>query len=240
MTYNIRRCVGFGGRQDPERVARVIESAQVDAAALQEVDALDQDGGDQARWLAERLGMYFSFVAARPVAGGHYGNAWLARAPLEVAREGALPCRSGFEARAVQWVRVDVGGWRLNLLNTHFGLDRRGRLEQADCLIGSDWTGSAECSGHTVLCGDLNALPHSAVLRRLTRRLRDAARVAPRRRGRATWPALAPVMRIDYVLASREIRVLSVEVPRDRLARVASDHRPVVVELELERHEGAA
>jgi endonuclease/exonuclease/phosphatase family metal-dependent hydrolase len=46
-----------------------------------------------------------------------------------------------------------------------------------------------------------------------------------------TYPADAPTERIDYVLVSPHFRVRSASVP----VTEASDHRPVVVDLELDR-----
>lgn len=44
-----------------------------------------------------------------------------------------------------------------------------------------------------------------------------------------TYPASAPVKRIDYVLSSLHFRAVKASVPVTR----ASDHRPVVVDLVL-------
>lgn len=141
MTYNVHRCIGVDRRFDPERVARVIEGQRVQLAALQELDALEAqiDGLDPARWLAERLGMSFHFVAARPTHGGHYGNAIFSRLPLDVVKQAALPTRPPAEARAAQWARVFVDGMVVNVVNTHLGLAQIERLRQVDCLLGPKW-----------------------------------------------------------------------------------------------------
>jgi endonuclease/exonuclease/phosphatase family metal-dependent hydrolase len=230
LTYNVHRCIGMDRRFDPERVARVIEAAGVDLAAVQELDVLE-DGVDQARWLADRLGMSMYFVAAREAQGGLYGNALFSKLPLELVKQASLPTFARRESRAAQWVRVDVGGRRLNVVNTHLGLVRAERLRQLDCLLGPEWTERHDCDGATILLGDLNATPRSRELTHGCRgRLRDAASVARRGRARATWPALAPFLRLDHVLASSDLEVDWVGVPSG-LARVASDHRPVVAEI---------
>jgi endonuclease/exonuclease/phosphatase family metal-dependent hydrolase len=228
LTYNVHSCVGADGRHAPERIAQVIEAARVDVAALQEVDAAGRFGIDQPRWLAERLGMSCAFVAARPSAAGAYGNALLSRLPFELIRHGALPCPPGRETRAAQRVRLALAGHTIDILNTHLGLGRGERLGQATCLAGDDWRGGAE---HSILCGDLNALPRSRVLRLLGQGLRDTARVAAR--PRATFPSRFPLLRLDYVLASSSLCVLHVETPTDPRVRIASDHRPVIAELAI-------
>jgi endonuclease/exonuclease/phosphatase family metal-dependent hydrolase len=82
-----------------------------------------------------------------------------------------------------------------------------------------------------VLAGDFNDFPPGPVTRTLANRLADAgARIA----GRATFPSRRPLLRLDRVYTSRAVRVGHVQVARSPLARAASDHLPIVVELELE------
>ena len=232
LTYNVHRCIGIDRRFDPERVARVIEAARVELAALQELDVLEH-GVDQARWLSERLGMTMHFVAARAARGGLYGNALLSRVPVELVKQGALPAVRHAETRAAQWARVTLGGSVVNVVNTHLGLGRSERASQLECLLGPEWTSRGDCNGATLLVGDLNATPGSRELGRgCLGRLRDAASIARSGRAGATWPALAPLLRLDHVLASPELAVDAIRVPGG-LARFASDHRPVVAEVFL-------
>ena len=79
----------------------------------------------------------------------------------------------------------------------------------------------------TILIGDLNAEPGAAELQPLLARLRDAW--DPGAGPGLTFPADTPVKRIDYVLVSRHFDVHTTRVP----VSVASDHRPVVVDLTL-------
>lgn len=231
LTYNVHACVGTDGRHDPERIARVIERSGADVAALQELDAEGRFGLDQPRWLAERLGMTHEFSPARPHQQGQFGNAILSRLPLSELRHGPLPCLPGREPRAVQWATVSQGGHALDVVNTHLGLARRERALQAECLLGGDWLGG-ERARPLVLCGDLNAFPRSALLARLGRDLCDGFALAPERDGRATFPSTLPLFRLDYVLTSPELRLRSARVERTRLARVASDHLPLALELD--------
>lgn len=46
-----------------------------------------------------------------------------------------------------------------------------------------------------------------------------------------TWLSHYPFRRIDHVFVSDEIEVVRVEVPRTDLARKASDHLPLIVDL---------
>ncbi len=160
---------------------------------------------------------------------------WLGRLPLRLVRAGALP-GIGLEPRGAIWVEVDVpdgaGATRtLQLINTHFSLHPRERVMAAEALLGPEWLGHASARHDIVLCGDFNALSWFPSLRRLSRRLADAQTGLDGSRPRPTWFGRYPVGRIDHVLVDSLWTVLHVEVPDDTLARVASDHRPVVVDI---------
>jgi endonuclease/exonuclease/phosphatase family metal-dependent hydrolase len=119
----------------------------------------------------------------------------------------------------------------VQVLNTHFGLSGRERRAQAEALTGRDWLGHPRCVGPRVLCGDLNAWPRSPAYRRLGEALCDAQ--AGRGRALSTFPSRWPLLRLDHVFHSPELRVREVRVPRTPLTRRASDHLPLLVELTL-------
>jgi endonuclease/exonuclease/phosphatase family metal-dependent hydrolase len=80
--------------------------------------------------------------------------------------------------------------------------------------------------------GDFNALPWSAAYRRLRKRLRDA-QLCRAAFPRPTFPAKAPMLRIDHVFVSERIEVCKIEVPRTALTRIASDHLPLIVDFRI-------
>lgn len=80
-----------------------------------------------------------------------------------------------------------------------------------------------------ILCADLNSTPHNWVYHYLARGLHDAFGVAGQGWG-GTFPARFPLVRIDYVLVSKDWVVHKAHVDK----AVASDHRPVVAELRLQ------
>lgn len=61
--------------------------------------------------------------------------------------------------------------------------------------------------------------------------LRDAQRELPGYRPRNTWFGRYPLSRIDHVFATPDLDVLRVRVLGTELACIASDHRPLVVDL---------
>jgi endonuclease/exonuclease/phosphatase family metal-dependent hydrolase len=88
-----------------------------------------------------------------------------------------------------------------------------------------------------VVAGDLNATPRAESVRGLVEGgFVDAwAAAAPPDHPGFTFPANAPRRRIDYVMVLGELRVVAVAVLDDLGAAMSglSDHRPVLVELEL-------
>jgi endonuclease/exonuclease/phosphatase family metal-dependent hydrolase len=235
MTYNVHSCVGTDQKLDIARIADVIARANVDVVGLQEVDVLQRrtQGVHQPEWLAEKLGMRVHFTPAWAAgSGGHYGNAILSRHPFTVLSEGYLPRRRG-EVRAVQWLKLDVGGVPVSVMNTHLSIHLRERLLQIQALLGAEWIAKAEADVPLLICGDLNSSRFSPVYRRLRRDLLDVQRV----NGsdvKATWPSRWPFWRIDHMFISKHLEVRRCEVPRDALTITASDHLPIIVELSFE------
>lgn len=233
LTYNIHSCVGTDRKLDPARIADVIASIEPDIVALQEVDVgRRRTGGvDQAHLIASLLRMQVQFNASLTVAEEKYGDALISALPMSPAQAGPLPSLG--ETRGALSVEFTVGDRRLRAINTHLGLRGRERVQQMSALLAPPWLGhpSPEQTP-TVLCGDFNAIPASSAYRMAARRLRDA-QLAGGDTVRPTFPSGLPLMRLDHVFVSEGIRVAGTQVVRNRLTRLASDHLPLVVDLEL-------
>ncbi len=237
MTYNVHSCVGLDGRRAPERIARVIARHAPDIVALQELDVGRERSGhlDQARAIADALEMALEFHPTVTVADEQFGDAILSVHPLRRVRAGLLP-GIGLEPRGAIWVEVEIpdgaGSTRpIQVMNTHFSLHPRERALASAALLGPDWLGDPAAEQDIVLCGDFNALAWFPSFRRLSRHLADVQTGLDGRRPRRTWFGRFPIGRIDHLLVDPEWTVLDVRVPGDALARVASDHRPVIVDL---------
>lgn len=179
MTYNVHRCVGVDGRLDVGRIAAVIAHCKPDIVALQELDVgrARTGGVDQAHAIAQRLGMSFHFHPAMRVEEERYGDAILTEAPLTVMKADALPGSAtirGLEPRGALWLKVQLEGQPVNIINTHFGLVPHEQRAQAAALCGSDWLGQDGCGDPVVLVGDFNATPRYSAYRMLAARLRGA------------------------------------------------------------------
>lgn len=239
LTYNVHGCVGTDGRLDLQRVAKTIAQHEPDVVALQELDVARQRSGrlHQAKLLAEALKMEFHFHPAFLIKDDEqYGDAVLSRWPMELKHAGGLPSPSGrlkLEPRGALWVTIAKGEHRLQLINTHLGLGRAERWLQARALLGEQWLGHPDCQSPAVLCGDFNSLPLGRVHRFLSKNLRDAQRQLVPFRSRPTFPSRYPLITLDYFFLTAGLKVLKVAADSDPVRRQASDHLPLVADLEL-------
>jgi endonuclease/exonuclease/phosphatase family metal-dependent hydrolase len=223
MTYNIRNGRGSDQRVDLARIADVIAGYAPDVVALQEVDIGRQRSGgvDQPAELASRLAMHARFVGCVEDGCERYGIATLSRWAIEDERTVRLPHGPGSEPRAALflWLRWPGSERRLAMVNTHLSTSGRERADQMAVLA------DALGSGDTVVAGDLNCGASSSPYRRLCVALRAAASVR-------TWPARFPLLQLDHLLYRGALRLVSSGVWSRSPARRASDHLPVVAELE--------
>lgn len=235
VTYNVHGCVGMDNRLSPERIARVIARSNADVVALQELDvSRPRSGGvDQAHQIARLLEMEFHFHPAWALEEEQFGDAILSRYPIQVVKAGALrnPAVGTHEMRGALWVQIEVKGSPIQLINTHLAVDPAGRRPQLQDLLGDQWLRAAIDRGPAILCGDFNFGPVSRQYRRLCEHLVDAQVACDHRRTAPTWFSWRPIARIDHVLVTTNLQVVDSHVQADRLARNASDHLPLVVEI---------
>ena len=206
-----------------------------DIIALQELDVgRARTGGlDQAHELARRLGMKFHFNAAMTFENEAYGDAILTHLPERLVRSGPLPGYprlKGLEPRGALWVAVQVGGHEVQVITTHLGLVPQEQRRQVAALAGINWLGAPDRTNPTIFLGDLNAHRRSAVCRALLHGLRDTRDGVG---GLPTFPSTLPIVGIDHVFVSDEIKVRSLTTPTDRQSRQASDHLPLVLDFDI-------
>jgi endonuclease/exonuclease/phosphatase family metal-dependent hydrolase len=216
-------------------VAAVIAELQPDIVALQELDVgrARTGGVDQAHEIAQRLNMAFHFHAALEVEEELYGDAILTALPERLVKSAPLPGHpriGGLEPRGALWVAVEVEGRDLQVINTHLGLVPREQQIQAAALASHGWLEHEDCRTPRILLGDFNATATSVVYRTLAAKLEPARRLSPRKTATSTFPSQLPVLRIDHLFVSPEIRVHDVFAPFTPLTRVASDHLPLVMD----------
>jgi endonuclease/exonuclease/phosphatase family metal-dependent hydrolase len=217
-SYNIHKAEGLDGRVDLGRIGEVLREIGADLVGIQEIFR------PQAERLAEQLGMNMAMGVTRQRDEQPYGNAIFSRFEIHAHQAFDLT-RPPREPRG--GIRLDsvVGDGLLHLFNVHFGLKIRERAEQVKSLV-MEHVLHTDLSGPRVVIGDLNEWFPGAVGRTLRRELHGP-------RIRRTHPAPLPIFPLDRIYWDRGLHADGFHVHRSRLARVASDHLPVVARLRV-------
>ncbi len=241
LTYNIHRAIGVDGKFAPERIVAILKRYQPDIVLLQEVDRFAPRSGmlDLAAHLAGALGYPHRAVGMNVfMKHGKYGNATLSRFPIGRQRNIDLTVRRT-KFRGAQHTRIHlmIDGHiaDLDVFNIHLGLRAAVRNDQMRRLLHSPDLLRIAPNTPCVIAGDMN--DWRGILKRrffspagflcaTNRRL--GSRFALR-----TFPSFAPTGGLDKIFYRGPLRLLHVRRSRLALARVASDHLPVLADFEL-------
>ncbi len=220
MCWNIHHGVGIDGKLDLTRIAKVIEAASPDLVALQEVDHRCSRSAmvDQTAELARLTGMSGHFGPAMDFGGGQYGLAILSKHPVHATRVHPLP--GDGEPRIAFVAEISRDGLRFQFTTLHLELTEETRIQQARHL-----TQNPGLSAPLLIAGDFNAPAESPSMRIFSAKWPLLAKAEPR----FTHPADKPTDEIDHFLAKGFSSVEPVSVLPESLA---SDHRPIIVNLQ--------
>lgn len=233
LTYNIHHAnpPSKPGVIDVDAIAAVITRLQPDVVALQEVDVHTNRSGKtlhQAKYIAEKTGMYFYFAKAIDFADGQYGVAILSRYPIKDAAVNQLPTLSitKGEPRVLATATIsNARGRQFKFACTHLDAQRSdtNRILQINRMVEI----LEQEKLPVILAGDLNAEPGSIVINQLDRYF---TRTCVTGCG-FTIPEINPNKTIDFIAFSpKKLTVISHQVIAEPYA---SDHLPVLATLVL-------
>jgi endonuclease/exonuclease/phosphatase family metal-dependent hydrolase len=234
LTYNVHHGAGGDKKLDLERIAGVIRACAPDLVALQEVDQGTQRTGsvDQSAELGRLSQLHPVFGSAMEYDGGKFGDAVLSRLPIVSSKVVALPFEPGNkrEPRIAITATVRLAdGQEITFISTHLDhtRDPSDRLAQAQAINQT----LGDLATPAILAGDFNCEPSSLPMRELEKIWTFASNGDPA----PTCPADQPKTKIDHVLVkpADRWRIIDARVLDDA---IASDHRPVLVKLELLPH----
>jgi len=211
MTYNVRAFCHH--RDGLAAVEAVIAASAPDIVALQEVDS----GGNDLQALSRRLGMRLY------VAPGHCGNAFLSYYPLHHLQSFTLSDQ-GCCLRA----ELDFGQKRMHFYNVWIDGARQHK-EQINSLLGDDLLGAQHLGVPSLILGDFGDHRRGGINWELFVALQRVSR--PLVHG--TYPAWLPLLARDRAYILGELQVLAIEVVRNRQARQASSHLPLLLTVEI-------
>lgn len=218
-SYNLHKCVGGDGRADPGRVLAVINALGADVIALQEVDR--RMGARPAALPARLIEAETDFHRAPlprtgPDSLGWHGQAVLIRRGIRVEEGGGLAL-PGLEPRGALWLRLaPEGADPFMLIAAHLGLRRSDRRAQ--------WARIAEAMraaapAPVLAIGDFNEW-------RAKRGFEALSGFEIHAPG-PSFPARAPLGRLDRIVAGPGLRLSRMGVFDSPLSRRASDHLPI-------------
>lgn len=226
VTYNIHSCVGVDRRYDPSRISTVLREIDADIAFLQEVDARRRSERYADQWAYLGVATGCRVVTGTGICQPRlrFGNAILTRFPVLAARLIDLTV-AGHEPRGAIDADLLIGERVLRVIATHFGLHAAERRQQANRLmaaLGEPVPASRREAHAVLLMGDLNEWRgQRGAIRSLDRTLGPRAAAL-------TFPSWMPVLALDRIYADGPAVLRDVGVYRSPLARLASDHLPLV------------
>lgn len=244
ISYNIRTGIGMDVKYRLERIIDTLQSYGGDLIALQEVDVHwgDRTSYDnQVQLLATALHMesFFAPIYTLPpnttdAPPRQYGLAVLSRFPFKTQQNRLMTRLSTQEpnptpkpAPGFADVTLAVAGRTLRLLNVQ--LDYRPDPRVRELQVVDILQATPAPLQYTLLVGDFNAEPNAPELAPLYVRWTDSWTEHGQGAG-LTYPADKPAKRIDGILVSAGLKVKQIFVGES----LASDHRPVVADIELE------
>jgi endonuclease/exonuclease/phosphatase family metal-dependent hydrolase len=219
LSYNIH-----GQRDDAEALASVVRSTAPDVVVVQEAPR-------RLRWRAKcaALARSFDMVVA---AGGlpALGNLLLTSLRVQVHETSCLrfPLTPGRHLRGAVFAECSTGHARFTLVGSHLSTDPTERPAQAELLKKA----LGQTGAPVIFGGDLNENSGGAAWRTLADGLVDAA-VQMNAADRLTFSCANPRDRIDALFVDPRIAVRAYDVIDTPETRRASDHFPIVADLDL-------
>ena len=219
MSYNIKNANGMDNVCNFQRIANVINNTSPDVVAIQEADSMTNRSGQKyvLGEIAERTQMHGYFAPAIDYDGGKYGIGLLTKqVPLRLQ---TLPLPGREEARTL--ILAEFADYIYCC--THMSLTEEDRMKSLELV--KAFTSSS--TKPLFLAGDMNAEPESGFIKKLQKDFQILSN--PKQH---TFPAPDPKETIDYIATLKQnakgFAVISAKVINEPMA---SDHRPILVEL---------
>ncbi|HEX9714878.1 MAG TPA: endonuclease/exonuclease/phosphatase family protein [Desulfurivibrionaceae bacterium] len=241
LSYNIHRAIGVDRRFRPERIAAILDHYDADIVLLQEVDVGVPRSRELnlAQELAELCNYpYYAVGLNVQLRKGMYGNATLSRYPIAGQCNIDLTHDSR-KARGCLFTELELPDGNtsrlLPVFNLHLGLSFKERPQQVGRLVRTPEFTRIEPGQPCVVAGDFNDW-----WTRLAPLFTEALgfvcatnHLVGYQNAILTYPSFSPTTGLDKVFCRGPITVLGGKRCRLRVSKVASDHLPVIVDLQL-------
>lgn len=222
MTFNTQHCLNYIEQKiDFDIMADAIKKCNPDIVGLNEMrdKGTNADFDAQTKILSDLTGLKNHYFAKAIDVGTNnpYGNAILSKIPFASVQTIPVPdpevkkFNGGYESRCLLKAKLENG---ITVLVIHFGLNPDEQANAVKTVLEN--SEDEKC----IIMGDFNIEPDSSLLIPIKERFYDAADLinSPAH----TFPSDKPKIKIDYIFVSRDIKVVSADIPEI----IASDHRP--------------
>ncbi|WP_161554565.1 endonuclease/exonuclease/phosphatase family protein [Sinomicrobium soli] len=216
---------------DIDAIVRTIEKEDPDLVALQEVDRFTERSGkhlDQAKAIADKLGMHFYFAKATDRSNGAYGLAVLSKYAIINSNKQILGATLEVEPRTIGVVEVEIArGKKLLFATTH--LDHH-EIDEYRAVHAREMIAFLKdyADFPIIIGGDFNMLPDNQVWQYIEPDFKRACETCPN-----TAPTPDPIRAIDHFLLNG-IGLSTFDIVDFYTVNetYASDHLPIVMKLE--------
>lgn len=233
LSYNIRHGVGLDTILDLSRSAKIIRTLSPDLVALQEIDNFcsRSDSIDQTEYLSQKTNMKGTFGKFMDFQGGEYGMATLSAKPLISSKTLQIP-KAKYEPRTSIVHEVQLTeNCNIVFANVHFDWvnEEEGssiRLSQAKALVNYIDTFNKAA----IITGDFNCTPDSDTMKYFAN---QGFIFVEKGEDNLSFQGENKV-EIDHLIY-RNTEKVSFKKKSFQLLNepVVSDHRPLLVELEV-------
>jgi endonuclease/exonuclease/phosphatase family metal-dependent hydrolase len=218
-SYNIHSCEGLDFRVRCDRIAAILRRTHADVIGLQEVRA------GQGEEIARVLGFHVVFARADHVGGSEFGNAILSRFPIR--RFDVYPLGvPHHEQRVCLHAEITWPGdaSAIHVFSAHLGQNEKERRQQAERLASTSILENPSFhNAPRVLLGDFNEKSRNGIVNQTLASFQCAT-------GRS-WTAFFPIVYLDRVYISSDLKFHDFHIYRTGSALIASDHAPITAVL---------
>jgi endonuclease/exonuclease/phosphatase family metal-dependent hydrolase len=218
-SYNIHSCIGLDLRLRCDRIAAILSRTHADIIALQEVRA------GQEQEIAHVLGFHALFAKADHVGRYEFGNAILSRFPIRSSDIYPLGLPH-HEQRVCLHAEIawpgDAGA--IHVFSAHLGQSGLEKRQQAQRLASDSILENPSFhNAPRILLGDFNEKSRDGVVNHSLASFQCAT-------GKS-WTAFFPIVYLDRVYISADLKFQDFRIYRSGSALIASDHAPITAVL---------
>ncbi len=227
MSYNIHHGFNDAGLPGMQRTANDIAGLNPDVVAIQEIGRgwTMLGGNDLVGYLRWRFPDYqVHFTGSN---GQLWGNAIMSRLPIEAAGGDSFAGEPGIFKYGWAGAVLNLSGNRLWFYSVHVTADMEGPMGDARVAQVEELQHLVGATSPVIVAGDFNAHAEDPPMRIFSQSFTDLGAAAGLAR-KATWPALLPSERIDYIFG-RGVTAFNGSIP----GTTASDHLPVLLQVRL-------